>query len=230
MRALLYKLGYKVTRRSYPLRTFRESMQQLKEKGFYPGTIIDAGVADGTRDLYEVFPEAHIVLVEPLREYQSDMERITAQYGGEYIVAAAGEKVGESSLRIGNDPRKSSLIRSDLRGGVAATRTVPVITLDGLIDKGDYRRPYLIKIDVEGAELAVFRGATNALRHADVVILEVAVLDRGGTAPELCEVTSRMRDYGFVAYDIVGAADGQHGALAHVDVVFVEEHGRFRPI
>ncbi len=228
MKTFFYNLGYKVSRSNNPLRTFGESLRQLKMKGFKPGTVFDVGVADGTHDLYKVFPHAYMVLIEPLLEYQPDLENICSQYTGEYYIAAAGAEAGKGSLHIGNDARKSSLVRMDVRGGVASTRTVPLVSLDGLIASRDYGEPYLIKIDVEGAELVALQGAVGVLEHTEVVILEVAVLDRGGETPEFCEVISRMKDYGFVAYDIVGAADGSPGALAHVDIVFVQEDGRFR--
>jgi FkbM family methyltransferase len=58
-------------------------------------------------------------------------------------------------------------------GGSRASRTVMVVTLDWLSEQ--LATPDLIKIDVEGAEDRVLRGAIELLRvHRPVVIVEVA--------------------------------------------------------
>src|SRR5262245_52875429 len=46
-----------------------EALRHLKERGFTPRTVIDVGVARGTDDLYEAFPDAKHLLIEPLGEF-----------------------------------------------------------------------------------------------------------------------------------------------------------------
>lgn len=43
--------------------------------GFEPLTVIDVGAAGGTYELYRAFPKAKFLLVEPLKEYESDMKK-----------------------------------------------------------------------------------------------------------------------------------------------------------
>jgi methyltransferase FkbM-like protein len=57
-------------------------------------------------------------------------------------------------------------------GGVAESRVVPAITLDQLLET--FRTPSVVKIDVEGAEVAVLLGARRLLREIrPTLILEV---------------------------------------------------------
>jgi hypothetical protein len=45
--------------------------------------------------------------------------------------------------------------------------------------------------------------------------------------PQLYDVLSRMKDWRFVTYDLFGL-HYRHNALSQVDMVFVQERGRFR--
>ena len=54
---------------------------------------------------------------------------------------------------------------------------MPVLSLDGFLDRSSLR-PNLVKIDVEGAELEVLRGARKMLLEARPVVL-VEIHDRG---------------------------------------------------
>ena len=89
--------------------------------------------------------------------------------------------------------------------------------------------PYLVKVDVQGAELAVLRGAQKALLHTDVVLLEVSLLGMLLGGPQLFDVVSAMKQFGFVVYDIWGFNYRPFdGALCQIDMAFVREHGPFR--
>ena len=62
--------GFELRRISEPSvgrATRRGLLQHVKRLGLAPATVIDVGVADGTRALYDTFPAAHLLLIEPLR-------------------------------------------------------------------------------------------------------------------------------------------------------------------
>jgi hypothetical protein len=79
------------------------SAESLRKPGFTPATLIDVGVAYGTGQLYEAFPEAYLVLVEPLAEFESNLKRIVAERTGEYVQAAAGSSNGSAQLHVNLD-------------------------------------------------------------------------------------------------------------------------------
>jgi hypothetical protein len=74
---------------------------------------------------------------------------------------------------------------------------VPTITLDSLLDY--FAAPRLVKIDVEGAEAIVLRGANRLLSECRPLIY-IEVCDE-----PLDEVTSVLRRYDYRLYD--GDAD-----------------------
>src|SRR5580658_5002833 len=66
------------------------ALEHVRRLGFRPHTVIDAGVADGTPELYKTFPEAHYILIEPLAEFVPAFRRIKESVASlEYHTAAA---------------------------------------------------------------------------------------------------------------------------------------------
>ena len=66
------------------------AFEQLKRLGFDPRTVIDVGVAHGTPALYQTFPDARHLLIEPVEECTPFLEAIARQFRQvEYILAAA---------------------------------------------------------------------------------------------------------------------------------------------
>lgn len=96
--------------------------------------------------------------------------------------------------------------------GAAGTEGVPIRSLDQLTGQGaELRgRPVALKIDVEGRELAVLRGAAELLRHArPVVLLSVHpdVLPKLGRT--VAEVEDFLRTAGY-RWTVAGADHEEH--------------------
>lgn len=229
------QLGYEIHRKPlssnvadniFRLRaSMREGLYHLRKLGFEPMTVIDVGVAFGTPELYETFPSAKHLLVEPLVEYEPVMQRICGQYDAEYVLAAAGAENSIMRLGVSQEPEASSLLTADIE---ASTRVVQVVRLDDLCAERRLPAPYLIKVDVQGAELLVLDGATTILQETEAIILEVSLFSFFGV-PEFAEVIAYMRERGFVAYDLFGGCNRPFdNARAQVDILFVKENGIFR--
>ncbi len=69
-RRTLERLGVEVRRTGRgPRRSLAEVLAHARARGLRPGTLIDVGVAHGTPELYAAFPDARLLLVEPLADY-----------------------------------------------------------------------------------------------------------------------------------------------------------------
>ena len=79
-----------------------------------------------------------------------------------------------------------------MAGGVRFTNLVPTVTLDWLAAR--FPAPDVLKIDVEGAELAVLAGATQLLGHVRTIICEVA-------ARNAAAVSGLLTAHGYALYD-----------------------------
>jgi FkbM family methyltransferase len=235
IRRLAWALGLDVRRRPRgvePLRSrARDSFALLRRLGFSPGTVIDVGVAHGTPDLYAVFPDAYFLLIEPLPDFEPVLRQILEGRQGRYVMAAAGRAPGVALLNVHRDHLAGSSLYREAMGPAADGEPlqVEVVTLDAVLQDAAALPPYLLKVDVQGAELDVLEGGAATLEHTEVVVLEVSLFEFMRGAPVLDEVVAYMKDRGFVAWDIIpGCNRPLDGALAQVDIVFVKERGSLR--
>jgi FkbM family methyltransferase len=110
--------------------------------------------------------------------------------------AAACDRAGRVRLHVAVRGRASNHIEGTGRstaGGAREVREVAAVTLDGLL--AGRRAPDLVKIDVEGAEAAVLRGAGELLRRARPRLLcEVSTELQGAVSAELAAHGYRLFD------------------------------------
>ena len=95
---------------------------------------------------------------------------------------------------------------------------VPATRLDDVVER-DNLQPTIIKIDVEGAELKVIRGAAGTLRHQrPLVVMEYLAPDRHNTAHR--QAAALLNELGYASY--APAPDGQLDPCADLDAYLVQ--------
>jgi FkbM family methyltransferase len=89
------------------------------------------------------------------------------------VAAAVGDAVGVATFYTAGARNENSLIPTALPSDVhATTLSVPVTSLDAYFaERG--RDPAVIKIDVEGAEFSVLRGADRIVRSSATIFCEL---------------------------------------------------------
>ena len=207
-----------------------EAIDHLKKFKFEPKTIIDVGVAYGTKGLYGKYKNVYHLLVEPLKEYEKSCQNIIKKYGGEYILAAASDSIGHVKINVHPDLSGSSLFNESEGPQVdGEPRIVPTKTLDSICQEKKIEGPFLMKIDAQGAELKVLNGAINILNHTEIIVLEAFLFNFYEETPLLADIVLYLKDMDFLVYDIFGAMTRPlDGALSQVDLVFVKKAGEFR--
>lgn len=234
MKSTLRKLKNKLFRRNSPPTTrtkIAESYQLISQLGFFPKTIIDVGVASGTEELYSAFPNAELLLIEALPQFEQSLISILKRYSGSYVMAAAGAKADQVTFNCHPTHLEGSSLYKESMGSEADGYevTVPMVKLDDVIHSKKLNSPYLIKVDVQGAELDVLEGAQKTLLDTEVVVLEVSMFEFMVGAPQFADVIIYMKNLGFVPYDIIlGWNRPLDNALGQVDIVFVTNKGMFR--
>ncbi len=232
IRRFINRFGYDLMPINTGIRTtIGESYALIRGLGFQPKTIIDVGVASGTPELYSAFPNSYFLLIEPLKEFEPDLIAILKYYRGSYVLAAAGPQPGQASFNVHKNHLDGSSLCRETMGAEADGYeiSVPLIKIDDILEEKQLNGPYLIKVDVQGAELFTLDGASQALKETEVVVLEVSLFEFMIGAPQFYEVISYMKEHDFVAYDIIhGWNRPLDNALGQVDIVFVKNKGMFR--
>ncbi|MDQ3630423.1 MAG: FkbM family methyltransferase [Actinomycetota bacterium] len=116
----------------------------------------------------------------------------------------------DGSTEITYDRRHSGIATIHPDQVAGEPQQVPLRALDALVSAGEVGRPDLIKVDVEGHEFDVLRGARETIREASPTIVfelnERAARAAGWTLAALAELLLSLGDYSFSLID----ADGTH--------------------
>lgn len=113
---------------------------------------------------------------------------------------ALGNEPGFSEFSVSSDSAYSSL-RATGRHGEAQSITVPVWTLDEYVDERGLGRIAIMKVDVEGAEEMVLKGATRLLSDPDrrprLIMLELFDENLRPFGTSVAGIVERMNDLGY---------------------------------
>lgn len=103
---------------------------------------------------------------------------------------------------------------------------MPVRRLNYFLASGEIAPPQLIKADVQGYELEVLRGATEALASADAVLLKVSFRELYEGQPLAHELIAFLGDRGFMIADVCSYSQGADGSLEQSDMLFLRRSRR----
>jgi FkbM family methyltransferase len=219
----LFKLAGVEVRRPRPA-------PSLRLPGFQAGTILDVGAADGTPQLYSAYPEARIVAFDPIAEQLSALKVALAPREVELIEVALGSNRGEVDLHIPNhNVYKSSLCSwTELTAGRAGftTRQVKMMPLDEVAQAHQWPTPYVLKIDTEGYDLEVLRGATDTLTKCAAVYCEISIADRFESGYHFRDVATFMFEQGFDLADVPRVFRHATGPVLCIDSVWTPQTPR----
>ena len=229
--------GYTLKIEAEPLRRAPAFFDAARGWGLEVGTVIDVGVGNGTPWLMDSFPDAYTVLVEPNPGFRPVLDRIlTAPRRGEGHIMAAGAAAGEMTMHVNIATPTSSSLMAPTQGQVdefakrgwtreSREEVVPVARLDSL-DRSKWPGPYLLKMDCEGFELEVMRGATGLLGEVALIVSEVGVAHRHEGSYTFAEFIAAMDAHGFELIDVTDLLQfGKGGHLATMDAAFAPKGG-----
>ena len=88
------------------------------------------------------------------------------------------------------------------------------------------RRITFLKIDAEGSELEVIRGAAETLRHTEFIIAEVSVLPRFQGSYRFAEMIAELDAKGFEVCDILDIGRADSSPVTFLDLVFQQRDAK----
>ncbi len=183
-----YVNGYWIGNYELPI---QEALGRLLAPG---GVFYDVGANAGFFSLLaakRVGAAGRVYAFEPLGENLASLREqveVNALEQVEVVEGAVGASTGTAELSFAPGQNSEAHL-GDPRGAGERTMTVPVTTLDDFV--AAHRRPTLVKIDVEGAEIAVLAGAARLVADGTAFLIELHGLDKGES------VTATLRDAGY---------------------------------
>ena len=196
---------------------------------FY-GTVIDVG---SNRGQFAVFarrrwPNAKLLCFEPLPGPREVLTRLADELGSAQVFPyALSDEAGEKRMHVTRSDDSSSLLATTRRqievfpDMVEIDQVaVDVRRLDDLITVDDVSPPVLMKIDVQGAELDVLRGASRFLDTVRDILVECSLVELYSGQPLLDDTIVFARQLGFRVFGISSPSHGPDGAPLQCDVLF----------
>lgn len=184
-------------------------------------SVIDIGIAEGTPELYNTFKNAKLLLVDPLKESEGKVKKILRNRPFIFENVAVGSTTSVMKINVNSKIRESSIFTRTSPSTIVEQRDIKVETLDNLIRKHKQivPGPYLLKIDTEGYELEVLKGAIDTIKECKYIIAETSVAKRFEGSYSFEDMILFMVEHNFKVETILSSG----GGFRIVDILFANK-------
>ena len=231
MRKLMYKVGLIMHQQAtYP--DMESTLSDLKQKGFNPSVTLDVGAYHGewTKMFKKIFPSTKVLMVEAQEEKGHALREICKKFSGEVFceIALLGAKAGQEVEFIQMETGSSVFEESSPYTRDRLTKKLA--TLDNLLNAySDFQNIDFLKLDVQGYELEVLKGASTILKHTEFVLMETSLIPINKGCPLIFEVLTFMDRMGFRTFDFCSQIRRKDGTLWATDLLFINNHSPLLP-
>jgi FkbM family methyltransferase len=192
--------------------------QAFKEAGFEPRVFFDIGSSNSgwSLQMADLFPAARFHLFEPLVDHKTFYRENTAhilQVRPDFRVHKFAVGAMEGTVKMGVDESGygASTLVTQTNEAFPELVAVPMRRLDTIASEQNLPRPDVLKIDVQGGEMDVLRGAGSLLDGVQLIQTEVWFMRRYGSGtPLFHEINEYLSSKGLL---LVAFGDFYYGDL-----------------
>jgi FkbM family methyltransferase len=193
-----------------------DSWATIKQQLPIGGTFVDVGAHIGTYSLKAarvVGERGHVISVEPNPATVQAL-RDNIQASGTNVISVQPVACSDSETELDlfaatrSNTGETSLSRENARqsGSVSAVYHVRARPLDAILQDAGVSRVDVIKIDVEGAELLVLKGAKQTLaRYSPILLVEVVDQQLQAMGTSAAELREFLRSQGYTPRHVLGS-------------------------
>ena len=187
--------------------------EYLKQMNINPKVIYDIGacVLHWTRKAKEVWPDAKYYLMDAAVSVEPYLKASNEEY--QIAVLSNEDNALLNFYEDSENPGGNSYYKENTGHYNDSHKTErKTITLNTLVKKNEWELPELIKMDVQGAELDILKGASEVLSNCKDIILEAQHVDYNIGAPHIEQLDEYMNSIGFklVKQFCLGAVDADY--------------------
>lgn len=187
------------------------------------GAFLDVGANVGFFSLLAaraVGPEGSVHAIEPVpfNIGQIKVNAAANRFGNVSVVeAAASSSSGTTTLLLAEHPGGAVVASAGAPPDPAGSVEVRAVTVDELVASGEVPPPTLVKIDVEGAEVAALEGMADTLRtHRPLVVCEVDGADDESLAARRAQIVALLERSGYEVEPLERSYDGGDWSVEHL--------------
>ena len=190
----------------------------LRGLGWKPRLCIDVGAYHGqwATMFRSVFPESRVLMVEGQSEKESILKSKTVEdpLRLEYEIALLGATEGQQVTFV--EMETGSSVFEESSPYPRKRKTVKLKTLDNVLRRHpDFEDANALKLDTQGYELEVMKGAGKLLKKVEVILLEVSLIQINKGAPLVAEVIAFLTERKFKLFDFCSQIRRKDGVLWH---------------
>ena len=221
-----YRRHYAYTSKKQYFPSQEGAFNTLKFLGWLPKTCIDVGAYHGSwaTMFRTVFPTSKVLMIEGqlskevILKKEADNDPINLFFEIALLGATEGKEVSFVEMETGSSVFEESSPYSRVK------RNVKLQTLDSLLENyPHFKEANAIKLDTQGYELEVLKGASNLLKTLEVILLEVSLVQINKGAPSFLEVVDWLNTRQFKLFDFCSQIRRKDGVLWQTDLMFIRD-------
>lgn len=213
-------------------------LKSLAGFGFQPEYILDIGanVGSWTDQMAHFFPDSHFLMIEANPKHEDHLQGICNQHQKvDFSINLLDEVEKDSryytiknatadNLETGNSIFKEKT--NHYSDNNTEVKIIKSKTLDSLLENKKINKVDFIKLDVQGGELSVLKGASKTLEQTTFCLLEVQLQQWNQDAPLFSEVISFMKENNFLVFDFIDKNLVSDYTVS-IDVLFKKQNNKF---
>ena len=210
-----------------------DKIKNLKNKGYYPDTILDIGAYHGnwTKSMKNIYNDSNYYLFEGI-DY-SELNHFSNNKNIKVYNVILNDKIEQLNwyqMKNTGDSifREKTHYFKDCEIIKRSTIDLNTFIVENNILQES--KNILIKIDCQGGEIPILKGCGSILEKTDFIILEMPLFGQYNEGvPNFSEHISFMDKIGFNAYDII---DNHYinGFNVQIDMLFINKNHKFNTI